>query len=321
MKTLAFAGVLTSSLLVATALTPVAAADMTHERALNVYKEPHNWLLHHGNYEGWVFSQLKQINAGNVKNLKVAFMVALGGYESGGRYKHGNLQATPIVEDGMMYVTDGWGRSMPSTSPTPRRPSSSGSSTLPPIGRGPATWPAAASTTAAWRCGRTRSSRSRSMAGCSRSTRRPAKWCGSARSPTRHSPRRYPWRRWWSATWIVGVAGGEYGVRGSIDATDLNTGQQVWRTYTIPGPGEPGHETWKDGKERYKHGGGSSWRPPPTIRRPTPSTRASAMPAPTGIRNTGRATTNGRRACSRSIPPTARSMGLPVHPERPLRLR
>ena len=35
--------------------------------------------------------------------------MALGGYESGGRYKHGNLQATPIVEDGMMYVTDGWG--------------------------------------------------------------------------------------------------------------------------------------------------------------------------------------------------------------------
>jgi alcohol dehydrogenase (cytochrome c) len=58
---------------------------------------------------------------------------------------------------------------------------------------------------------------------------------------------------------IVGVAGGEYGVRGWIDGTDLNTGKQVWRTYTIPGPGEPGGETWKDGKERYKHGGGSVW--------------------------------------------------------------
>src|SRR5262245_12507101 len=100
MKTLAFAGALTCSLLAATALTPVLAADMTHERALNVSKEPHNWLLHHGNYEGWRFSQLKQINADNVKNLRVAFTVALGGYESGGRYKHGNLQATPIVEDG-----------------------------------------------------------------------------------------------------------------------------------------------------------------------------------------------------------------------------
>src|SRR4030081_87255 len=109
MNALAHAGALTSALLLATALTPVHAADMTHERALNVAKEPHNWLLHHGNYEGWRFSQLKQINTDTVKNLKVAFTVALGGYERGGRPKHGNLQATPIVEDGMMYVTDGWG--------------------------------------------------------------------------------------------------------------------------------------------------------------------------------------------------------------------
>ena len=102
MKTLAYAGALTSALLLATALTPLRAADMTHERSLNVAKEPHNWLLHHGNYEGWRFSQLKQINLDNIKNMRVAFTVALGGYQSGGRYPHGNLQATPIVEDGMM---------------------------------------------------------------------------------------------------------------------------------------------------------------------------------------------------------------------------
>jgi alcohol dehydrogenase (cytochrome c) len=58
---------------------------------------------------------------------------------------------------------------------------------------------------------------------------------------------------------IVGPAGGEFGIRGFIDATDLNTGKQVWRTYTIPGADEPGNETWKDGKERWKHGGGSTW--------------------------------------------------------------
>ena len=44
-----------------------------------------------------------------------------------------------------------------------------------------------------------------------------------------------------------------------IEATDLNTGKAAWRTYTIPGAGEPGNETWKDGKERWKHGGGSIW--------------------------------------------------------------
>src|SRR5262245_26138226 len=109
MKTLAFAGALVTSLLAATALTPAGSADMTHERALNVAKEPHNWLLHHGNYEGWRFSQLRDINPDTVKNLKPVFSVALGGFESGGRYKFGNLEGTPIVEDGMMYVTDGWG--------------------------------------------------------------------------------------------------------------------------------------------------------------------------------------------------------------------
>ena len=109
MKTLAFAGALMCSLLAATALSPVPAADMTQERALNVGKEPQNWLLHHDNYQGWRFSQLKQINTDTVKNLKLVFTVALGGFESGGRYKFGNLEGTPLVEDGMMYVTDGWG--------------------------------------------------------------------------------------------------------------------------------------------------------------------------------------------------------------------
>src|SRR3954470_12881250 len=101
--------ILMSSLLVATALTPVSAADMTYERSLNVAKEPQNWLLHHGNYEGHRFSQLKDVNTGNVANLKPVFSVGLGGFESGGRYKFGNLEGTPLVEDGIMYVTDGWG--------------------------------------------------------------------------------------------------------------------------------------------------------------------------------------------------------------------
>src|SRR5438309_4191537 len=104
------AGAIVTSLLMATALTPARAADMTNERALNPAREPHNWLLHHGNYEGHRFSQLKEINTDTVKNLKMAFSVALGGFEGAGtRYKFGNLEATPIVEDGMIYVPDGWG--------------------------------------------------------------------------------------------------------------------------------------------------------------------------------------------------------------------
>lgn len=62
---------------------------------------------------------------------------------------------------------------------------------------------------------------------------------------------------------IVGVAGGEYGIRGFLAAHDVNTGKEVWRFYTIPGPGEPGNETWmgKDGKpnDSYLHGGAPIW--------------------------------------------------------------
>src|SRR5438128_7861214 len=102
------AGAIAAVLLAASALTPASAADMTFERALNADKEPQNWLLHHGNYQGHRFSALKEINTDNAKNLKLAFTVALGGFEGGGtRYKHGNLEATPLVEDGIMYVPDG----------------------------------------------------------------------------------------------------------------------------------------------------------------------------------------------------------------------
>ncbi len=62
---------------------------------------------------------------------------------------------------------------------------------------------------------------------------------------------------------ITGVAGGEHGVRGFLAAFDVNTGKEVWRFNTVPGPGEPGYETWlgKDGKpnDSYLHGGAPIW--------------------------------------------------------------
>jgi alcohol dehydrogenase (cytochrome c) len=44
---------------------------------------------------------------------------------------------------------------------------------------------------------------------------------------------------------IVGVGGGEYGIRGFVAAYDAATGKEAWRFYTVPGPGEKGHETWE----------------------------------------------------------------------------
>jgi alcohol dehydrogenase (cytochrome c) len=61
---------------------------------------------------------------------------------------------------------------------------------------------------------------------------------------------------------LVGVAGAEYGVRGFIDAYDVQSGKQVWRFYTTAGPDDPGHGTWRgtDAKA-WEHGGGSIWVP------------------------------------------------------------
>jgi alcohol dehydrogenase (cytochrome c) len=56
---------------------------------------------------------------------------------------------------------------------------------------------------------------------------------------------------------IVGVGGGEYGIRGFVAAFDAKTGKELWRFYTIPGPGEPGHDTWRG--EDWKYGAASVW--------------------------------------------------------------
>jgi len=56
---------------------------------------------------------------------------------------------------------------------------------------------------------------------------------------------------------IVGMAGGDRGVRGFISAFDVKTGKEVWRFYTIPGPGEPGHDTWSG--DSWKTGGAGVW--------------------------------------------------------------
>jgi alcohol dehydrogenase (cytochrome c) len=56
---------------------------------------------------------------------------------------------------------------------------------------------------------------------------------------------------------LVGYSGGEFGVRGSVSAFDAQSGQRIWRTYTVPTPDEPGGKTWKG--DGYKRGGGSTW--------------------------------------------------------------
>ncbi len=61
---------------------------------------------------------------------------------------------------------------------------------------------------------------------------------------------------------IIGFAGAEYGVRGQLKAFDADTGAPLWTFYTVPGPGEPGHETWPAGSDAWQRGGATVWHTP-----------------------------------------------------------
>jgi alcohol dehydrogenase (cytochrome c) len=294
MKTLVSAAAL-AALLMSTALTPVSAADMSFERALNAGQEPQNWILHHGNYQGYRFSALKEINADTVKHLHVAFTVALGGGEgNGSRYKFGNLEATPLVEDGIVYVPDGWGSVYAIDV-------SSGK-------KGTFRWKFDPGTDKAWA----------GDVACGVDNRGVALWKDKIISISLDGRMFAINKATGEKVWerkiadpalgetitmaplvvrdlaIVGPAGGEYGIRGFVDATDLNTGKQAWRTYTIPST-KPGRTASSAGNTAAARFG----KPPPMTPTPIRSIRAPGMPAPITILNFVLATTNGRQACWR----------------------
>jgi quinohemoprotein ethanol dehydrogenase len=60
----------------------------------------------------------------------------------------------------------------------------------------------------------------------------------------------------------TGLSGGEFGIRGRVTALDAKTGKEDWRFYTIPGPGETGHETWPSDNDSWKRGGAPVWQTP-----------------------------------------------------------
>ena len=99
LRSLAFALVAGTALVA----TPVAAADVTPDRLVNANNEPQNWLMNHRTYDGQRFSPLARINRDNVKNLKLAYAVSLGG-GAGNEFTN----ATPLAEDGFLYITDSW---------------------------------------------------------------------------------------------------------------------------------------------------------------------------------------------------------------------
>src|SRR5256885_13089968 len=78
------------------------------ERLLNAQNEPQNWLMMNGDYGSQRYSKLTQINRENVKSLRLVWALALGGMQDVGQNGPEN-EVNPLIDNGFMYTSDGWG--------------------------------------------------------------------------------------------------------------------------------------------------------------------------------------------------------------------
>jgi len=263
MKSVRLMGVTAATIGAAMLTTTAFAGDVTHERLVNSENEPGNWINHHGNYEAHRFSGLTEINKDNVSGLHVAFTYAMGDIQGGGTdpivFPFSGLEGTPIAEDGFLYVTTGWGV----VSKLDVRG-----------GRAKLIWksdPEADKDFAP------------SVTCCGINNRGVALHGNKVLAKVIDGRIRALNKNDGSLIWetqiakpeiaevltgaplvvkdmvLSGMAGAEFGVRGWIAALDVNTGEEIWRTHTIPAPGEPGNETWKDDYGAWETGGGSTW--------------------------------------------------------------
>src|SRR5215475_4649269 len=104
------AALLGVSLIALSASAYAAEYKMTvnRDRLINAQNEPQNWLMMNGDYGSTRYSKLTQINRDNVKNLHMVWALALGGMQDIGQNGLEN-EVNPLVDNGFMYTTDGWG--------------------------------------------------------------------------------------------------------------------------------------------------------------------------------------------------------------------
>jgi alcohol dehydrogenase (cytochrome c) len=220
------------------------SAQVPSDRLLRAAAEPHNWLTYSGTYESQRYTRLAQITPANVATLSQQWVLQAQVF--------GAWQSTPLVVDGIMYVT--------------QRPNDVVALDA--------------------RTGRVfwiyRYTPSPDQRVCCGSNNRGVAILGDtlfmgtldAHLVAIDARNGHPlWdvavadvKLGYSITLaplvvkdklIIGVGGGEFGIRGFIAAFEARTGKEAWRFNTIPGPGEPGHDTWSG--DAWKNGGGSVW--------------------------------------------------------------
>jgi alcohol dehydrogenase (cytochrome c) len=249
------ATVFASALLATTSLSALAA-DVTSDRLMHPEKEPQNWLMHNKDYSSHRYSELDQINKDNVKNLHVAFTVALGGTQGVGAAPMGGHQSTPLVDDGMMYVVDGFGAvyKIDVRDPAKARvmwvmdPGINKGDVMVASNRGVALYKNfVISVTADCKVNWTKADTGELVKTIQFDDLQASR-CTLTAAPLVIDDKI-----------IVGGSGGDRSARAHIDAFNADTGERLWRTYTVPAPGEPGSETWKGKNNAWQHGGGSYW--------------------------------------------------------------
>ena len=225
------------------------------DRLLNAGKEPQNWLIYGGDYFSNRYSPLTQITAANVKALGLVWA-----YQSP---TSGSWEVTPLVVDGIMYLTQRPNDVVALDAVTGRAFWMYHYNNVNEIGVC---------------CG----SNNRGLAilgdtlfmgtldahvvAIDTKSGLPIWNTKVGESKNGYSITVAPLAA--KDKIIVGLGGGEFGIRGAIAALDARTGKELWRFNTIPGPGEPGHETWEPcppnpatycDPEAWTHGGGSVW--------------------------------------------------------------
>ena len=220
----------------------LAPAQVTYERILQAEQEPGNWLTYAGTYKSQHYSSLGQISQDNVKSLAVKWVFQARSLEG--------FEVTPLVVDGVMYITQPPNDVLALDAETGR---------------------------VLWHY---EHQLPRRVIACCGLVNRGLAILGDKLYMGTLDARLLAldtktgtllwdvevadYRKGYSLTLaplvvkdkvIVGPAGGEFGIRGFLDAYDAETGERAWRFYTIPGPGQQGHETWEG--ESWK----TRWRP------------------------------------------------------------
>ena len=231
-------------LCLAAALPCALLAQVSSDRLLRAADEPQNWLTYSGSYMSQRYTQLREVTPSNVKDLEQKWIFQAQSLQS--------FSATPLVVDGVMYVTQAPNDIVALDARTGR-----------------VFWVYHYAATPGRICCRGLVNRGVAilddtlfMATVDAHLVAVDAKNGEQLWDTKVGEAKAAYAMTLAPLAIkdkviVGVAGAEYGIRGYIAAYDAKTGKEAWKRYTIPGPGEPGHDTWP--ADGWEHGGASVW--------------------------------------------------------------